>query len=131
VIRLWPRRRSRWADVDFYALRPERCVEATESAEGNVVLLVPRFRRGPLASWLQARLRPDRAHVRVTLEQRGTWLWRSCDGTATVRDLVEGFRAAFPGDGDQVPERVCQYVYQLARHDFVRFANLPAKGGLP
>jgi hypothetical protein len=48
-----------------------------------------------------------------------------------VRDLVEGFRAAFPADGGQVPERICQYVYQLARNDFVRFVNLPGKGGSP
>ena len=130
-MRLWPRRRSRWEGVDFYALRPEPCVEATDAPDGSVVLLVPRFRRGPLAGWLQSRLRPERAHVRVTLEERGTWLWRSCDGNATVADLVEGFRAAFPADADQVAERVCRYVHQLASNDLVRFANLPGEGGAP
>ena len=119
----------RWEDVDFYALRPEPLLDSSRAEDGQVVLLVPRFRRGPLARWLQARLRPERAHVRVTLEERGSWLWNACDGRRSVRELVDGFRDAFPAESRQVPERVCQFLYQLAHHDFIRFNNLNEAGG--
>ncbi len=123
------RGRIPWEGIDFYALRPEPLLDSAREADGQLVLLVPRFRRGPLASWLQSRLRPERAHVRVTLEERGSWLWEACDGRRSVRELVEGFQDAFPEENAQVPERVCQFLYQLAHHDFIRFANLNEAGG--
>jgi hypothetical protein len=122
----WSRRRSRWAGIDFLSLQPEHCVEYQEDAtEGRVVLLVPRFRSGLLARWLQPRLRPERAHFRVTLEDRGSWIWRQCDGQRTVGEMVADFNTAFPDETEQVAERVCQFLYQLSANEFVTFSNLP------
>jgi hypothetical protein len=120
------RRRSRWAGIDFLSLRPAQCVDYfVDDNDGQVVLRLPRFRSGPLSRWLQPKLRPERAHVRVRLEERGSWLWMHLDGKRTVADLVTEFRQHFPGDFEQIDHRVCQYLYQLADNGCIRFVNLP------
>ena len=120
------KRKSRWEGVDFLGLVPEQCVEkTTEDEQGHVVLLVPRFRSGPLSRWLQPRIPEERAHFRVRLEERGSWVWRQCDGRRTVGEMVAGFAEEFPAESGQVAERVCQFVYQLADNRFVAFSNLP------
>lgn len=119
------RRRSRWEGVDFGALQPEQCVDFQEDGDdAPVTLLVPRFRSGPLARWLQPRLRPERAHIRVSLENRGSWVWRQCDGQRTVVEIAADFTRAFPTEQDQIEKRICQYLYQLEDNGFIRFRNL-------
>ncbi len=115
------RRPSPWTGIDFLTLRPRRLVEhETDGEDDRVALLVPRFRSGLMGRFLQPRLRPDRAHVRVRLEERGTWLWHACDGRQTVADLVAGFEQRFPEDIDEARERVAQYLLQLERNRLVR-----------
>jgi len=122
---LFRRRRSRWAGVDFLALRPERAVDFDrDEPDEQVILLVPRFRSGLLGRWLQPRLAPERAHIRVRLEERGSWIWRQCDGRRTVADIVTGFLASFPADREQADQRVCRFLYHLAENRFVSFVNL-------
>jgi len=128
-MRWFRKRRSRWADVDFFTLKPERCVEhTTDDANGRVVLLVPRFRKGPLAHWLQPRLRPERAHIKVNLEDRGSWLWQRCDGRRSVAEIVARFKDVFPAEQEQIDHRICMFLYQLEDNGFIRFTNLPMPG---
>ena len=122
------RRRLRWAGVDFAALRPARAVESTaDETTGQVVLLMPRFRGGLLGRYLQPRLRPEKQHIRVPLEARGSWVWSQLDGQRTVGELAAGFRDAFPDDAEQAEKRVSQFVYSMFENRFVKFVNLPER----
>jgi hypothetical protein len=107
--------------VNVLEMRPERCVRhGVDEQTGLAVLLVPRFRSGPLARWLQPRIRPERAHVRVRLDRRGSWLWLASDGSRTVGQLLEDFRNAFPEEADPtLASRLCQFFRQLAMNRFV------------
>jgi hypothetical protein len=125
----WPRRRgrrrSRFEGVDFLQLRPRREVEfKLDEPLGQVTLLPPRFRSGWPARWLQPRLRPERRHVKIHLEKRGSWLWQQCDGLRSIGEMVAAFRVAFPEDHDQLEQRVCQYLYQMEVNGLIRFVNL-------
>jgi len=124
-MRWFHRRRSHWQGVDFLALKPEQRVAYLLDEESRqVVLLVPRFRTGPLARWLQPRLRPERAHIRVILEERGSWIWGQCDGRRAVGDIARDFLVAFPQDTQEVEQRVAMFLYSLAENGFVHFVNL-------
>jgi hypothetical protein len=81
-----------------------------------------------LARWLQPRLRPERAHFKVHLEDRGSWVWQQCDGHISVGEIAAGFKESFPAEHDQVDHRICQFIYQLEDNGFIRFTNLPASG---
>ena len=128
---MWPfrKRRNRWAGVDFMTLVPARCARLVDEDDGQgedalVVLLMPRFQGTLFERWLQPRLRPEKRHIRVPLDARGTFLWRRIDGQREVHALVSGFVDAFPEDSDQADDRVCQYLYYLEQNGFIRFVNL-------
>ncbi len=122
------KRHSRWEGVDFLALKLKRCVDHEKDTEnGQVVLLVPRFRTGLLARWLQPRLQPARAHIRVKLDERGSWIWRQCDEGRTVAEIATGFVASFPQERDQIEHRICQFIYYLQENGFIRFTTFPPR----
>ena len=125
---MWPfNRRRKWAGVDFMTLIPERLAEATETDDGDIIVLMPRFAGTIYSRWLQPLLRQDKKHIRVPLDARGSFLWRQLDGRQTVSETVTEFLAAFPDDADQAAERVCQYLYNLEDNRFIRFVNLPLR----
>ena len=82
--------------------RPVRRVEAEEE-EDHVVVLRPRFLRGPLAWWLQPRLK--RPHFRVKLDPIGSFIWRHCDGETTVAQLAQDMEQEFGDGAEQAVER--------------------------
>jgi hypothetical protein len=115
-------------------LVPVPLIASTSTAEGGeaarVVLLEPRFRGGPFAAWMQARLPAGRAHVRVALDERGSTIWRLLDGRRNVADVMRGFVAAHPQEAEQASERVWLFLSELGRHGFVRLRDphKPAPG---
>ena len=119
------RRRSRWADVDYLDLvLVPRCEAEIDPATGRVVVLKPRF-ADPLGRRLiQPRLGAGRRFLKVPLEERGSVLWRHCDGQRTVGDLVAVFAAAFPHDTDDAPKRISLYLHAMYENDLISYTNL-------
>ncbi len=130
-VRTWARggaRRSWDEGARILELVPQPLVAsredpATDGDGSRLVLLVPRFRSGPAARWLQARLPARRAHVEVRLEVFGSTIWRQLDGRRNVADLMRGFVAAHPDQADQASERVWLFLMELERHGFVRLRD--------
>ena len=107
------------------ALVPEKACGWTPGDEpGRVVVLLPRYRSGILGRFLQPRLKESKKYLRVPLEDRGSSLWGLMDGKLTVGELAKAFGRDFPGETDQIPERVATYLYQMADNHLIRFRNL-------
>lgn len=121
----WFNRRGRYAGIDFLDLVPQRAVAAEDpGAPESVVLLMPRFLGTYYYGMLQRFLKGRKRHIRIPLEERGSFLWRSIDGKRDIRSLVAAFVARFPGESEAA-ERVCRYLHEMEQHRFVRFLNLP------
>lgn len=121
----WFRRRPVKGDR-ILELVPQTLVDARASrVDGavQVVLLEPRFRRGPGARWLQSRLPPERAHIEVRLEAFGSTIWNLLDGRRNLAEVMRGFVAAHPDQADQASERVWIFVQELERHGFVELKD--------
>lgn len=114
-------RKSRWDGVDVLKLVPDRLVGHRPSREDpdNLELLVPRFRTGLLARLLQPRIAPERAHIRVKLDDRGSLLWRSMEGGPNVGELMRIFHAEFPADNQQTSDRVWAFLSRLESQRFI------------
>lgn len=114
----------KWRGVDFMTLVPEKACGWTPGAEpGLVIVLQPRFRTGLLGRFLQPRLKEAKKYLRIPLEERGSHLWNHIDGKATVGKLAQEFGRNFPGENDQVSERVATYLYQMADNHMITFVN--------
>lgn len=115
-----PHRLQQWSDVVV-----ERTIEWEDGPEGGAVLLVPRFRRGPLARWLQPRLR--RPHIRVKLDDVGSFAWRRFDGAATFSSIVAQMQECFGARVEPAGDRLQQFLAMLYKDRFVRLYQ-PAAG---
>lgn len=108
-------RQAQWSNVTV-----ERTVEWEKDSETNLaVLLVPRFRRGPLKKWLQPRLK--KPFIRVKLDAIGDFVWDMCDGKATVEDISKALEEKFGERVKPASERTQFFLNTLYKSNFIRY----------
>ena len=88
-----------------------------DGPENQAVLLVPRFRRGPLAKWLQPRLK--KPHIRVKLDRIGSFVWRRMDGTKSFNQVVGEMRSEFGDSIEPAEARLIKFFSLLHKDKFV------------
>ena len=118
-----PRRSSKPPPVELPDCYPEQAVGYELEGE-KVVLLRPRFIKGPLARWLQPRLR--RPYFRVHLDDLGSFVWKRCDGKTKVSEIVTQMEAHFGGGEIQLAERLAYFFQELERGEMIRMRIEPA-----
>ena len=118
------RKKSRWHGVNYMELVPAHRLPWQDDPHSEAVLvLMPRYTDPILGRLLQPRLSVDKRHIRVPLEDRGSFLWRLLDGKRRVVDLVRAFEEAFPADRDNAPERVSMYLHAMYDNKFIEYLN--------
>ncbi len=95
-----------------------------DDASGVVTVMPPRFADGFLGRFLQPRLPAERSHIRVALEDRGSFLWQQIDGKRPVSAMVAEFEDGFPDDSSDSADRVCKWVYAMYNNGFLTFVNV-------
>lgn len=109
---------SRHLQVQWSDVVPRRTIGWEDGPDGGAVLLVPRFRRGPLARWLQPRLK--RPYIRVKLDEIGSFAWRKMDGNTSFASIVEAMKREFRDRVNPPEERLSQFLTILYRNKFVQ-----------
>jgi hypothetical protein len=102
--------------LNLLELKPERLFHSEESPDGNIVVLIPKFRH-PLMQWLQVRLRSK--YFRVKLDAFGSHVWRVCDGQTTVTKIAQSFKENF-GDVPELVERISTFLSRLEKQSLVK-----------
>jgi hypothetical protein len=95
----------------------ERTIAWEDGPEERAVLLVPRFRRGPLARWLQPRLK--RPHIRVKLDEIGSFAWRCMDGNTPFEAIAGAMRSRFGERVEPAEDRLKSFALLLYKDKFV------------
>lgn len=108
--------KKRSGPLNLLELRPERLFLWEDGPEGNIVVLIPKFRH-PWLGWLQERL--ANKYFRLKLDAFGSHVWRACDGIANVGTIAESFRESF-GEVPELYERIGRFLGQLERGNLVR-----------
>ncbi len=103
-----------------------RAVGWEDGPEDKAVLLVPRFRKGPLSRWLQPRLK--RPCMRVKLDDVGSFVWRRLDGSTSFSTIVEQMKGHFGEKVEPADERLKTFFTILYKDDFVKL-YAPSDGG--
>ena len=103
-----------WGD-----LVPRRACEWRDD-EDRVALMVPRMGRGRLGRGLSRllRSRPYQVH----LDDVGSFVWRRCDGSATVAEIAGAMHDAFGEKIEPVEDRLVSFLQQLLRGHFLAVA---------
>jgi hypothetical protein len=95
----------------------KRNIQWEDGPEDRAVLLVPRFRKGFLAKYLQPRLK--KPYMRVKLDDIGTFVWKRCDGNTDLEALARLMRDEFGEKIEPAAERLQQFLTILKRSQFV------------
>jgi len=95
---------------------PKRVIDSEDGPDGGAVLLVPRFRKGPFAKWLQPRLK--RPHIRVKLDDFGSFVWRKIDGKSSFCTISKAMTDEFGERITPADERLQKFLTLLQRNKF-------------
>lgn len=100
-------------------LVPVRRHRAVDREDGLVTVLVPKFTSRFARRWFVPLLaRPD---MRVHLDALGSFVWRQCDGVATVRTIGERVVERFGGEPAARRLDVVRFVRKLVREESLAF----------
>ena len=103
--------------TDWNAVVARHNIGWEDGPEGRAVFLVPRFRRGPLAKWLQPRLKDK--FIRVNLDDIGSFVWRQFDGQRRFDEVVSAMRSHFGEKVEPADERLQKFCAILYKDKFV------------
>lgn len=96
-----------------------QCMVDHEVIEDDlVVVLRPRYMSGPLARWLQPRLR--KPNFRVRLDAIGSFVWQQCDGVRTVSQLVVAMEQHFGKKVEPALPRLRLFLGEMERGKMIR-----------
>ena len=84
--------------------------------KGKVVVLVPEP-QSKLIEWFMPK--KNKANTRVKLDILGSFVWDSCDGTMTVKDIANKMRQEYGAFAEPVDAQVRRYIQRLHIHRFI------------
>lgn len=108
---------------------PRKIVDSEDGPDGGAVLLVPRFRKGPLAKWLQPRLR--KPFIRVKLDDLGSFVWKRIDGNCDYSKLLVEMTGEFGEKLEHADERLQKFLTLLQNNDFADLVVLAEEATEP
>jgi len=93
-----------------------------EVGDGDrVVILRPKFEKHWLGRWLLSRM--ENPHYRIRLDTYGSWVWKRCDGRATVGEIAESLKGQFGDSVEPVYQRLALFIQQLWRGRFIVYLD--------
>jgi hypothetical protein len=106
-------------DPPFTSLVPVRQHRWEDHDDGRVTVLIPRFSGRLTRRWLMPLFR--RPHVRLRLDDIGSFVWLACDGRTSVGELARALESRFGGEPADAQHRVTSFVRKLARITCITF----------
>lgn len=107
--------------ADWSKIIAKQSVAWEDGPKGWAVLLVPRFRKGPLAKWLQPKLR--KPFIKISLDEIGDFVWRKIDGKKHFSEIAGLMKSELGQKAEPVDERLQKFLTILSQN---RFAELLA-----
>ena len=104
--------------VNLLELKPKRNLEWETQPNGNVVLLIPKFRNQLLVKWFVPML--AKPNIRLKLDERGSFVWQRCDGTTTIEEIGKQMSSTFSEPLDSTYDRIEKFIQKFTRDKFLQ-----------
>lgn len=92
-------------------------VEWENGPDGGAVLLLPRFRNGLLAKWIQPRLKCK--YARIKLDEIGSFVWNKIVVGSVFDDVAAAMKGHFGEKAEPVEDRLAKFLTILKKGGFV------------
>ncbi len=108
--------------ANFLELIPIRKYNHEIDADGNVVILVPRFTGWFGTKYLQPRLKHP--SIKLSLDFTGTAVWLMTDGLLTVKEIIAKAEAQLGDTVQPASQRVTTFYSGLFMQRLITFAQI-------
>jgi hypothetical protein len=102
--------------LNIFDLRPKQLYPSELVEKGKIVILVPKS-QSKIVEWFMPK--KNRTNIRVKLDILGSFIWDSCDGTMTVKDIANKMKEEYGTIVEPVDMRVSSYIQRLHTHRFI------------
>jgi hypothetical protein len=109
-------------DAVILTCLPKRLVDHEVGDDGRVIVLQPRFSWPPLQAWM---VRLGRPHVRVKLDEVGSFTWLRCDEATAVSEIAAAVAQHFGDKLPQAEERTILFFRSLTRSKLISLRRPP------
>jgi hypothetical protein len=108
--------------INLLDLVPVRSIEWEQGEEGVAVLLKPKFQSSFLKKHFLPRLK--RPHYKIRLDDFGSFVWKKCDGSRSVKEIGELLRKEYGEKIEPLYDRLSQFFHSLERNGFITFKGI-------
>ncbi|MDD4603793.1 MAG: PqqD family peptide modification chaperone [Bacteroidales bacterium] len=118
-------RRKILKKANFLDLHPVRVLQHEVRDDGEINLLMPRFKNRLSASLFQP---PKKSHfIQIKLDHFGSQTWILIDGVSSVTDICNALRQQFPDEMkplEETEERVTKFLSLLYQERYISFLEI-------
>jgi hypothetical protein len=102
---------------EFLQYKPRRLdFEWSETADGLVKIKVPKFKSNFGKSFCKI-IKKDGMFT-ANMDKLGSIVWKNCDGTKTVKDILKIIKKEFP-DEDNLDQRLFLFIQQIGSLNYI------------
>jgi len=112
---------SKKKPVNLLDLVPERILECERDDDGRVHLLEPKFTGPILGKLLMPRM--NQPYSKTRLDEVGTIVWESCDGSTDVRTISGRLAERFGDDFDPEHKRLALFLHALSSRGWIKYRD--------
>ena len=112
-----PRKRS-YSRGEFLKLKPKRGDFEWFEEEGKVRIKVPKFKSGIGERFCKLLGRENT--FTANLDEKGSLIWKLCDGRHTVEEILKELEEKFPDEKD-LDQRLFLYLYNLKKLEYISY----------
>ena len=105
--------------LNLLEMVPEKCMVWEQNADGLTVILKPKFASSILRRYLLPRLKNP--NFKISLDEKGSFLWEQIDGCRSVKGLSVLFADRFGDEAEPLLDRLSFFLQQLEQHRFIRY----------
>lgn len=125
-------RRKFLKKANFLDLTPVRVVNHEIRDNGNVTILMPRFRKKWISTLFQPRSKSQ--FITIRLDRFGSETWLLIDGHHKVSELCEQMKNQFTGElgnGEAAEERITRFLSLLYDQRYITFVEIQTGNNNP
>ena len=105
------------AEANLFDFTFRRNLQYEQNENGNVVLIIPKFKNPFFVKWFVPML--AKKYFRVKLDERGSFIWNNCDGNASLMNIAEKLKQTFNETDESIYRRIATFVLKLERNRFL------------
>lgn len=113
-------------ESDFLSCRFSRRFEWTETEDGTILVLRPRFGEGAFGKKVAAFF--GASGYRIRLDEIGSLVWRQCDGERTAAEIAQSLREAFGEKVEPAEKRLHTFILQMKRARMIKVEKAQSAG---